>query len=137
MNSWEDDQYCFACGDKNPIGMHLRFELEGEELQVKYRFPKELQGYRETVHGGMLTLLLDEVMVNLPWKKMKVAVVSAELRVKLRAPAKIGDEITARAWVVREKSKIMVIASVAKNSSGTVVAEAEATCFKVDPSKLI
>ena len=76
MNDWVDDRYCFACGEKNPIGMHLIFIETPAGLETKYTFPRELQGFKGIAHGGMISLLLDEIMVNLPWKKMKVPVVS-------------------------------------------------------------
>jgi uncharacterized protein (TIGR00369 family) len=137
MSAWEDDRYCFACGEKNPIGMHLVFEVKEGGLEASYTFPKEFQGYKDTVHGGMLALLLDEVMVNLPWKKLKIPVVSVEMKVRLKKPAKVGDKITARAWILKEKSRAFIVAGEAINSAGEVVAEGESTCMKVDARLII
>ncbi|MCE5301163.1 MAG: PaaI family thioesterase [Spirochaetia bacterium] len=134
---WVNDSYCFACGEKNPIGMHLHFETTGEKLQAKYVFPKELQGYSNTVHGGMISLLLDEVMVNLPWLKLKEPVVSADIRVKLKRPLKIGEPVTAQAWVDKQKRNIYRMKSrLIRDSDGAVVAEAEAVCFKINIEKI-
>ncbi len=132
MTGWVDDGYCFACGEKNPIGMHLKFNLAGDALETKYTFPKELQGYRDIAHGGMIALLLDEIMVNLPWKKLKVPVVSAEMRVKLKKPLKTGEEVTARAVITKQNSRIIYVKGEVVRASGEVVAEGEAVCVKID-----
>jgi hypothetical protein len=49
---WVDDRYCFACGEKNPIGMKLQFVLKDDFIETSFVFPKEFQGYKNTVHGG-------------------------------------------------------------------------------------
>ncbi len=136
-DGWLDDRYCFACGEKNPIGMHLHFTLTEGGIEAKYAFPKEMQGYKDTVHGGMISLLLDEVMVNLPWLKNKLPVVSADIRVKLKKPLRIGEKVTTKAWIDRQKKKLYWIKSVlTRDSDGVVMAEAEATCVQVDASQL-
>lgn len=136
MSGWIDDRYCFACGEKNPIGMHLTFTETDGGLMTKYAFPKEMQGYKNIAHGGMISLLLDEIMVNLPWQKFKIPVVSAEMRVKLKKPLKIGEEVTARAWIDRQKSRIVYVKGEVALASGEVVAEGEATCVKIDGKQL-
>lgn len=132
MSEWVDDRYCFACGERNPIGMHLKFNLTDHGLETKYTFPKELQGYKDIAHGGMIALLLDEIMVNLPWKKLKVPVVSAEMRVKLKKPLKTGEEVTARASITKENSRVIYVKGEVVRDGGEVVAEGEATCMKID-----
>jgi acyl-CoA thioesterase FadM len=71
-------------------------------------------------------------MVNLPWKKLKIPVVSAEMKVKLRKPLKTGEEVSARAWIDRQKGRIIRVKGEVALSDGSVVAEGEATCVKID-----
>ena len=133
MTNWADDRYCFACGEKNPIGMHLKFKINNNFIETSYVFPKELQGYKDFVHGGMISLLLDEVMVNLPWHKIKVPVVSAELKIRLRKPLKVGEKVIARAYIIREKSRIFIIkGEVIKEETNEIIAEGESICMKID-----
>jgi len=63
---------------------------------------------------------------------MKVPVVSAEMRIKLKKPLNTGEEITARAWIDRQKSRIIYVKGEVVRSDGEVVAEGEATCVKID-----
>jgi len=132
MSAWDDDKYCIACGSENPIGMKLKFTLKDDHIEAKYTFPREFQGYKGVVHGGMLSLLLDEVMVNLPLRKYMVPVVSVDIRVKLRKPLRIGDPAACRAFFVKEKLKSYVVRGEVRNEiNNELVAEAEAVCLKV------
>lgn len=132
MNEWADDGYCFACGEKNPIGMHLVFTENGDRLETKYSFPKELQGYRDVTHGGMISLLLDEIMVNLPLRKDKIPAVSYEINVKLRKPLKINEPVTARSsYVEFDKRKMFIKGEVVRDTDGQLIAEGTAKCLRV------
>ncbi len=127
-----DDRYCFACGENNPIGMKLKFTVTEEGLETKYVFPKEFQGYRGVAHGGLITLLLDEIVVNLPWLKYKKPVVSADLRVKLKKRLMTGEPVTARAVIMEERSRAFKVrGEVVRDSDNELIAEAEVLCVKV------
>src|SRR5258708_39875722 len=90
---WADDQHCLVCGKNNPIGLKLEFKLDGRELKTSWVADKRFQGYENVLHGGMIALILDETMVNLPWKRDGVPVISAELTTRFIKPARIGDEL--------------------------------------------
>lgn len=137
MTQWIDDRYCFACGEKNPIGMHLKFSINNDIIETRYIFPKEFQGYKDFVHGGMISLLLDEVMVNLPWLKLRVPVVSADLKIKLRKPLRIEEEVIAKAFIKKQKGKIYFIkGEVIKEKTKELIAEGEAICFQIDAKQI-
>jgi acyl-coenzyme A thioesterase PaaI-like protein len=54
---------CFACGDDNPIGMHLEgIRREGDEVRATLRPRPEFQSYPGMLHGGLLATALDEMM---------------------------------------------------------------------------
>ena len=130
--SWRDDHFCFACGKNNPDGLQLDFKVEGPKLYAEYTFPKKFQGYADVVHGGMLSLVLDEVMVNLPWKKYNSPVVSAELNIRLRKPARVGERIIFSAEIEKEVKGIIFMKGSAATPDGDVIATATAKCIKVD-----
>lgn len=136
--TWIDDRYCFACGEKNPIGMKLSFEIDKESLKTFYVFPKEFQGYKDVVHGGMISLLLDEVMVNLPWLIYKIPVVSAEIKIKLKKPLRVGEKVIANAWLDKQKKNFYYTKAVlVREQDNEIIAESEAICVKVDAKQII
>ena len=58
----QGEDYCFACGPKNPIGLHLEFQLADGKFRAHKALASEYQGYSGIVHGGIVTTLLDEAM---------------------------------------------------------------------------
>jgi acyl-coenzyme A thioesterase PaaI-like protein len=56
-------RHCFACGDANPIGLHLDdIRREGDEVRATLHPRPEYQGYPGVLHGGLAATALDEVM---------------------------------------------------------------------------
>jgi len=54
--------YCFACGESNPIGLHLKFTKKDLLVEAVFSPSDFHQGYPNIVHGGIVTTLLDEAM---------------------------------------------------------------------------
>ena len=126
---------CYVCGPKNPLGLKLKFEHpEKALLRSTVIFAKEHQGYKDIVHGGMLAMVLDEMMVNLAWKEGKPAV-TAELTVRLKKAAKIGERVHLEGRIEREEGRVLYARSEAKNEAGELLAQATATCILIRSKK--
>jgi acyl-coenzyme A thioesterase PaaI-like protein len=126
--SFIDDRYCLCCGEKNPWGLKMKFRYEGEKLLSEVIVPKELQGFANVVHGGILGTLMDEVMVNLYWLKGEKAV-TVEYQVRLKAPCPVGEKVLLSAWKLGSKKRIRLTGAEARLENGIVVAEATAKCM--------
>lgn len=57
-----EDQTCFGCGSKNPVGLKMEFLTDDTRLYSYVSVPKTMAGWDSTVHGGILTTILDEMM---------------------------------------------------------------------------
>ena len=55
-------QTCFGCGRDNPIGLHMDFHTDGARLYSRVRIPAAMAGWDTTVHGGIISTMLDEIM---------------------------------------------------------------------------
>ncbi|MGH3085619.1 MAG: PaaI family thioesterase, partial [Gaiellaceae bacterium] len=56
------DHWCFACGRLNDSGLHLDFDVARGRAETSCVPQRRHQGYDGTVHGGIVTALLDETM---------------------------------------------------------------------------
>jgi len=83
------------------------------------------------VHGGLLSLVLDETMVNLACKITGLSHVSAELNIRFLKPAKVGENIAFEAWLEGPRRRLMVIHGTARDEQGNLLAEAHAKCLRV------
>ena len=57
-----ESQTCFACGPNNPSGLKMKFSTDGKRVYSSIRAPSTMTGWDQTVHGGILTTMLDEAM---------------------------------------------------------------------------
>ena len=131
-----DDQMCFGCGGRNARGLRLKFTLTagGRRIRTVWTPSKEHQGYADITHGGMIGLVLDELMGNLLWKLGHPSV-TAEMTVRFRRPAHVGERLACEARITEEVKgrarPVYRMEAVARNRKGDLVAQAAARCVQV------
>lgn len=122
----ELNQWCFACGKDNPIGLKLKFSESDGKYVAHFTGGPQHQGYDGIVHGGIVSTLLDEIMARYPYTK-GLNSVTARLEVRYRKPTPIGQELTITGWVVSQRGKLYEMAGTVALPDGTVTAEGKAT----------
>lgn len=126
-----EDHWCFGCGHDNPIGLKLEFFEDGAHVWAGWVPKREHQGYEGIVHGGLITTVLDEVMGWAIYVR-KLWAVTGTINVRFRKPVRIGDDLTARAWVDQVSGrKVDVRAELVRNADSTVLAEGTAIFIRV------
>ncbi len=126
----EDDGYCFVCGPKNPIGLKLDFHFNGKTIKTEFIPKKEHQGYLNIVHGGIISTLLDEVMVKLAIA-MDMPAVTASMEIRLRKAVKVCEKITVQAKMLKITSKLLESYAEAVTENNVVVADAKGKLVRV------
>lgn len=79
---------CFVCGVGNPLGLNLQFETDGQRVWARFRPRPEHIGFAATIHGGLLSTVLDEAMVWVCGVRTGTLAYCAELTVRFRRPAR-------------------------------------------------
>ncbi|MGH9703502.1 MAG: PaaI family thioesterase, partial [Candidatus Acidiferrales bacterium] len=85
---------CFGCGGANSHGMKLTFEQDDEKRRIigRCRLAATYQGSAGYLHGGIIALLLDEVMGKVN-RFSNARAVTAELSVEYLKPIHVDQEI--------------------------------------------
>ncbi len=132
MTADPDDLMCFACGPNNPVGLHLAFQTFPEgSFGAEFTPRREHQGYKGIVHGGFLSLVMDEAMIACLYHAGLPAV-SAELVVRLLKPVAPGDRLRVTARFEDDDGPLRsAFAETVRLDDGVVVARARATCRRV------
>ena len=86
---------CFACGQKNPIGLQLVFYSNGEELITKKFISKEFAGWEKLIHGGILSTIADEVMAWTVIHLTQKYILTRGFSIEFLAPLFVEQELTA------------------------------------------
>ncbi len=124
------DDMCFACGQKNPIGLKLAFRFEGEDYVTDFEVRPEYQGWAGLVHGGLLATALDEAMARLLWEK-DLNAITGRLTVRYHKPLTIGEAVQIRARIAKRRSPMIETTAEAVMADGSFAAEATAVSMEV------
>lgn len=90
----DEHRNCFACGDPN---LRLELELEPGDTLCSTLIPGEDGcSYAGTVHGGLLSLLIDEISTCCLFAH-GIRAVTARMRIRYRHPVRPGIALVIRA----------------------------------------
>ena len=119
---------CFGCGKNNPCGLKLEFKWDGKIAKSEFT-PTELhQGWKDIIHGGILTSLMDEAMAYAACFE-GIACVTATMEIRLRRPASVGKTLIITAWVTKNARRFAETKAKLTLRDGTIIAEAKATQY--------
>ena len=86
---------CFGCGSANPHGLHLQF-FAGEGAVASWvTVPQHLCGWKDIVHGGILSTILDEVMGRAVLYQLKCLTLTKSMEIRFLKPVYAGKELKA------------------------------------------
>jgi uncharacterized protein (TIGR00369 family) len=127
---------CFGCGGANARGMQLAFEQDDARQHIvgRFRLGEEYQGGTGFLHGGIIALLLDEVMSKASRFHGEHAV-TADLRVEYKRPIRVGQEIVVEGFVARRDGRQLYHEGEIRNQAGNLLARAQGRFVVIDPKK--
>lgn len=130
-NNLQDDNYCFACGESNPSGLHLKFSIETGKASAEFVPQKVHQGYKDIIHGGIISTILDEAMVKASLMQ-GIPAVTVEITVRFKNVLFTGEKVIVEALIEKKNRKIIEASSVLKKPGGMIIAEGRAKLLRKD-----
>jgi uncharacterized protein (TIGR00369 family) len=116
---------CFVCGQSNPAGLKLRFETDGRVVHARFMPRAEHVGFKQVIHGGIISSVLDEIMVWACAVGTRRFAFCAELNVRFVKSARPGEETLASAELVENRrNKIFKAKAQLRNAAGELLASA-------------
>lgn len=112
----EDQSYasnCFGCSQTNAKGLGLRFQRGDDHVYSDFCLDSSYESYPGVAHGGIIALVLDEVMGRAALWDAGAFVLTSSLRTRFVAPLVIGTRYRCRARVIqRDGDQIKVSAEI-------------------------
>lgn len=126
--------YCFGCGEKNPEGLHIAFDVDGLEVSGRFTPRKSHQGFPGIAHGGIAAAAMDEAM---GWAMYAAGAwaVTARMEVKYRNPLPLGEEVLVSARVTRDRGRRLEATAQIRKPSGEIVAEANGVFLRMPEAR--
>jgi len=125
------DGHCFGCGQLNPDGLQLKFSPGPDGSAAEYTVPPRFQSWSGMVHGGIVSLMLDEAVGWAAWHAGHPGV-TGRLQVSLRRPLKLGEKVRIVGRVENVRRTLVYVSAYVENAQDhSRVADATATLVEV------
>lgn len=80
------DYNCFGCSPYNEAGLKMEFWEDGEDIVCKWKPKSHTTGFKNVLHGGIQSVLMDEIASWVVFIKLETAGVTSKLEVKYKRP---------------------------------------------------
>lgn len=121
---------CFVCGRENEIGLKAVFHFDGEKALSEITAGEAFEGYRGIYHGGIISTMLDEVMIKAILAIDRVAV-TAEMTIKYHKPVRTGDKLLFSGKVTRKRGRLFLTEGFVAGDDGSLYASATGKYIEV------
>lgn len=138
LNPWlaTEGYNCIGCAPHNPIGLHLHFYEDGDDIVSTWTPTPDHQGWFNTLHGGVQALLLDEICGWVISRKLQTAGVTSKMETRYKHPiSTVNNELTLRAHIREQRRNIVLVDATITDATQTICTEATCTYFTFSREK--
>ncbi len=137
-NPWKKlpEYMCFGCSPNNHSGVQMTFYEDGNDIVSVWKPESHFQGWHNTLHGGIQSLLMDEIAAWTVARKLQTTGVTSKMEVRFRKALYTTDKyITIRASVSEIKRNFATVKVVIYNHTDELCASADCTYFTFTKEK--
>lgn len=138
LNPWKDlEGYnCFGCAPGNAAGVRMEFYEDGDEIVSVWKPETQFQGWLNTLHGGIHSVMLDEICAWVVLRKLQTTGVTSKMETRFRKAVSTEDDyVILRARIVEQRRNLVQIKAELMNQNGEVCSEAVCQYFTFPPEK--
>lgn len=123
IENFISDNHCFACGSKNPFGLHMTLSTNGRRVVSEVTLPGHLCGWGNLIHGGIITTLLDETMSWTAIHLLKRLILTRTMEIEFVLPVAPHQPMHTEGWVDQKiKNTEALVKAVLYNEENQVCA---------------
>jgi hypothetical protein len=138
INPWRgmDGYNCFGCAPHNEAGVKMEFYEDGDEIVSVWRPESKFQGWINTLHGGVQSVLLDEICGWVVFRKLQTGGVTSKMETRFMKSINTEDSfLILRACLQEQRRNLALIEACLYNSAGELCTKAVCTYFTFSPEK--
>lgn len=131
-----DNYNCFGCSPHNPIGLHLDFYEDGDYVISDWQPTKDYQGFINTLHGGIMSTLIDEIASCVIFIKIKTGGYTSNMSLRYRRNVSTTEgpiHLTAKIASIRRN--LVDVEVKLYDCNQTLCVEGIVTYFTLSPEK--
>ncbi|HUO61542.1 MAG TPA: PaaI family thioesterase [Candidatus Acidoferrales bacterium] len=129
--------HCFGCGQGNPDGLRLRFELapSGRSFVCRFRLGPRWVGPPGHAHGGVIATILDEAMGKAN-KLRQVIALTREMTVEYLRPVPLKQWLTVEGRTRAVRGRTQHNVAEIRDENGEILARSRAKFIAIDAEKM-
>ena len=138
LNPWKgiDGYMCFACSPDNPVGLHMEFYEDKDDIVSFWKPTNYMQGWLNTLHGGIQTVLMDELGAWILVRKLQTVGVTSRLEAKyIKSISTNEPQITIRGRFIERKRNAVFIETEIYNAQNELCTTAKLVYFVAPPER--
>ncbi|MDD7317182.1 MAG: PaaI family thioesterase [Prevotella sp.] len=102
---------CPGCSPTNEKGLKLQFWEECDDIVSYWQPELSYQSWKNTLHGGIQCMMLDEVAGWVVFRKLQTMGVTSRIDTKYIKPMTIVDKVEMRARITKRMRQVVFIES--------------------------
>ena len=113
INPWKDMEgyNCFGCSPDNEAGVRMEFYEDGDEVVSIWKPRPEYQGWLNTLHGGIQSVLLDEICGWVVFRKLQTGGVTSKMESRFRKSISTNVKVLYLLFIVKLKCNFTEVRS--------------------------
>ena len=138
INPWDKlaGYYCFGCSPANEYGVKMEFYEDGDEVVSVWEPDPHYQGFLHTMHGGVQSVLLDEICGWTVFRKLQTAGMTSKMETRFRKAVSTDcGYLLLRASLREQKRNLALVEARLYNDRGELCTEALCTYFTFPKEK--
>ncbi len=131
-----DGYNCFGCSPDNEYGLKMEFYEDGPEVVSVWKPDGHYQGFLHTLHGGIQSVLLDEICGWVVFRKLQTAGMTTKMETRFRKAVSTDSRyLLLRASLKEQKRNLAFVEARLYDDRGTLCTEALCTYFTFPKEK--
>lgn len=138
INPWKgiDGYMCFGCAPENASGLHMEFFEDGDDVVAFWKPENEMQGWLNTLHGGILSTLMDEIAGWVVLRKLQTTGVTSRLDARfIKSISTNEPQLMIRGRITEQKRNAVFLDTEIYDSQNELCASAKLVYFVVTPER--
>ena len=127
---------CYGCCPDNEMGLKMEFYEDGDDIISFWNPQTHGQGWVGTIHGGILSTLIDEIAGWVVIRKLQTTGMTSKLEVRYKQPvATTEPQLTRRAHIRERRRNLVFIDATIENGQGELCVEGSAVYSVFDEKR--
>jgi len=117
---------CVVCGKENPHGLKLSFSSVDHVATAEWIPSAGWQSFQDTIHGGIISAVLDEAMSQSIILLHKEAF-TMDLQIRFHEKVRVGELLLVKGWVLNIRNRRIFAEATLTTPDGKAKARARGT----------